>query len=83
MTATLLLLSPEPLIDLFLGPLVEMVPPHLRVVVQGRDQYDVPAIDYFLSFRPPKGFVASLPNLKSATNVVTQSSSSAIASGVP
>jgi glyoxylate/hydroxypyruvate reductase A len=63
-TATLLLLSPEPLIDLFLGPLVEMVPPHLRVVVPGRDQYDVPAIDYFLSFRPPKGFVASLPNLK-------------------
>jgi glyoxylate/hydroxypyruvate reductase A len=63
-TATLLLLSPEPLIDLFLGPLVESAPPNLRIVVHGRDSYAVPSIDYFLSFRPPKGFVASLPNLK-------------------
>lgn len=36
----------------------------LDSVVHGRDSYAPEAIDYVLSFRPPPGFLKTLPNLK-------------------
>ncbi|HEY2444534.1 MAG TPA: glyoxylate/hydroxypyruvate reductase A [Rhizomicrobium sp.] len=61
--STLLLLAPESLVDVFRVPLVAAAP-HLHILIHGRDSYNREAVDYLLSFRPPRGFVASLPNLK-------------------
>lgn len=36
------------------------------LVLEGKDAYDPAAIDYVLSFKPPHGLIASLPNLKAA-----------------
>lgn len=38
----------------------------VELVIEGKDAYDPASIDYVLSFRPPPGFLASLPNLKAA-----------------
>jgi glyoxylate/hydroxypyruvate reductase A len=38
----------------------------VEVVVEGKDSYDPAEIGYVLSFRPPQGFLATLPNLKAA-----------------
>lgn len=37
---------------------------NLNVFVHGRDEYKPEDIDYTLSFRPPPGFLKTLPNLK-------------------
>lgn len=37
-----------------------------EVVVEGRDAYDPASIGYVMSFTPPPGKIASLPNLKAA-----------------
>ncbi|GAA0550017.1 glyoxylate/hydroxypyruvate reductase A [Rhizomicrobium palustre] len=38
----------------------------VEVVVAGKDSYEPADIHYVLSFRPPQGLLASLPNLKAA-----------------
>lgn len=38
----------------------------LNVFLHGRDEYVLGDIDYVLSFRPPPGFLTTLPNLKAA-----------------
>ena len=38
--------------------------PWLRIVVDGQDAYRPTEIDYALGFRPPPGFLATLPHLK-------------------
>ncbi len=39
---------------------------NVEVVVEGKDAYDPAEIGYVLSFRPPPGLLARLPNLKAA-----------------
>ena len=46
--------------------LTELPLDHAEVVVEGRDRYDPEAIDYVMSFTPPPGKIAALPNLKAA-----------------
>ncbi len=41
----------------------------LNVLLHGRDSYRPDAIDYVLSFRPPPGFLKTLPNLKTIFSV--------------
>ena len=38
----------------------------VEVVVEGKDSYNPAEIDYVLSFRPPQGLLAGLPNLTAA-----------------
>lgn len=37
-----------------------------EVIIEGRDAYDPASIDYVMSFTPPPGKIATLPNLKAA-----------------
>ena len=37
-----------------------------EILVEGRDAYDPSSIDYVMSFAPPPGKIAALPNLKAA-----------------
>src|SRR4051794_9581231 len=60
---TLLLAMPVNWAPLWVGPLAEITP-ELKVSVQGRDAFAVEDIDYVLTFRPPHGFLKTLPNLK-------------------
>jgi glyoxylate/hydroxypyruvate reductase A len=60
---TLLLAVPVAWAPLWTTPLSEIAP-DLRVLVQGRDQFDPVSIDYVLSFRPQPGFLKTLPGLK-------------------
>ncbi len=60
---TLLLSVPLSWVPMWTGPLGEIVP-DLKLVVQGQDTFDPAAIDYVLSFRPPPGFLKTLPKLK-------------------
>ena len=58
---TLLLAVPVTWAGLWTTPLAEMAP-ELKVVVQGRDEYDPVSIDYVLGFRPQPGLLKTLPN---------------------
>jgi glyoxylate/hydroxypyruvate reductase A len=60
---TLLLVVPVNWAPLWLRPLAEIAPA-LRVLVHGRDELSVEDVDYVLTFRPPHGFLKTLPNLK-------------------
>ncbi len=61
--ATLLLAVPVAWAGLWTGPLADMAP-DLIVKVHGRDEYDPASVDYALGFRPERGFLKTLPNLK-------------------
>jgi glyoxylate/hydroxypyruvate reductase A len=61
--STLLLIVPLGWAALWITPLAEIAP-ELRVVVHDRDAYDTNDIDYALTFRPPRGLLSALPNLK-------------------
>lgn len=63
--STILLSAPTSWGDVWLRPIAEIAPEH-RICVDGRDSYRPDEITYVLSFRPPKGLLASLPNLKLA-----------------
>jgi glyoxylate/hydroxypyruvate reductase len=65
---TLLLSVPLSWVPMWTGPLGEIVP-DLKLVVQGQDTFDPAAIDYVLSFRPPPGFLKTLPNIKAVFSV--------------
>jgi len=58
-TPTLLMVVPEKWSGLWETPLGA-----LNLVLHGRDAYAPQDVDYVLSFRPPSGLLASLPNLK-------------------
>jgi glyoxylate/hydroxypyruvate reductase A len=58
-TPTLLMVVPEKWSGLWETPLGA-----LNLVLHGRDAYAPEDVDYVLSFRPPSGLLASLPNLK-------------------
>jgi len=60
---TLLFVVPQNWAPLWEG-LVRAARPDLTVLVQGRDAYAPGDVDYALSFRPPPGLFASMPNLK-------------------
>ena len=60
---TLLLVVPLHWTSVWIGPLAEIAPA-LNVRVHERDEYDGADIDYVLTFRPPRGVLKSLPNLK-------------------
>jgi glyoxylate/hydroxypyruvate reductase A len=60
---TLLLVVPPTWAPLWLGPLAEIAP-DLKVRVHGRDTFAIEDIDYVLTFRPPHGFIKTLPKLK-------------------
>jgi glyoxylate/hydroxypyruvate reductase len=60
---TLLIVVPAAWAGLWTVPLAEIAP-DLVVRVHGRDEFAPDAIDYVLSFRPPPGFLKTLPNLK-------------------
>jgi glyoxylate/hydroxypyruvate reductase A len=62
---TILLSVPVVWADVWTAPLRELAPP-FRLYVHDRDTYAPGDIDYVLSFRPPAGLLASLPNLKVA-----------------
>jgi glyoxylate/hydroxypyruvate reductase A len=61
--STLLLIVPTKRVDMWTIPLAQMAP-DLIVKVHGQDEYDPATIDYALSFRPPPGLLATLPNLR-------------------
>lgn len=65
---TLLLSVPLSWAPLWTIPLGEITP-DLKLVVQGRDEFDPASIDYVLSFRPPPGFLKTLPNVKAIFSV--------------
>lgn len=65
---TLLLSVPLSWAPLWTGPLGEIAP-DLKLIVQGRDEFDPASIDYVLSFRPPPGFLKTLPNIKAVFSV--------------
>ncbi|MGA9793923.1 MAG: glyoxylate/hydroxypyruvate reductase A [Rhizomicrobium sp.] len=65
---TLLLCVPVGWGSLWTGPLSQIAP-DLKLVVQGRDEFDPAAIDYALSFRPPPGFLKTLTNVKAVFSV--------------
>ncbi|HEX4534502.1 MAG TPA: glyoxylate/hydroxypyruvate reductase A [Rhizomicrobium sp.] len=65
-TPTLLLVVPLSWAGLWTGPLAQH---DLKVLVHGRDDYAPGDIDYVLSFRPPPGFLKTLPNLKAIFSV--------------
>lgn len=65
---TLLLSVPLSWAPLWTVPLGEMAP-DLKLVVQGRDEFDPAQIDYVLSFRPPPGFLKTLSNVKAIFSV--------------
>jgi glyoxylate/hydroxypyruvate reductase A len=65
---TLLLSVPLSWAPLWTNPLGEIAP-DLKLVVQGRDEFDPASIDYVLSFRPPPGFLKTLPNIKAVFSV--------------
>jgi glyoxylate/hydroxypyruvate reductase A len=65
---TLLLSVPVNWAPLWTVPLGEIAP-DLKLVVQGREEFDPASIDYVLSFRPPPGFLKTLPNLKAVFSV--------------
>jgi glyoxylate/hydroxypyruvate reductase A len=60
---TLLLAVPVTWAGLWTGPLADMAP-DLKVVVQGRDEFDPASIDYVLGFRLQPGFLKTLPNIR-------------------
>jgi glyoxylate/hydroxypyruvate reductase A len=60
---TLLIVVPTAWAGLWTVPLAEIAP-DLTVRVHGRDEFEPEAVDYVLSFRPPPGFLKTLPNLK-------------------
>lgn len=60
---TLLIVVPAAWAGLWTVPLAEIAP-DLVVRVHGRDEFAPEAVDYVLSFRPPPGFLKTLPNLK-------------------
>lgn len=60
---TLLIVVPAAWAGLWTVPLAEIAP-DLAVRVHGRDEFEPAAVDYVLSFRPPPGFLTTLPNLK-------------------
>jgi glyoxylate/hydroxypyruvate reductase A len=60
---TLLIVVPTGWAGLWTVPLAEIAP-DLTVRVHGRDEFEPGAVDYVLSFRPPAGFLKTLPNLK-------------------
>jgi glyoxylate/hydroxypyruvate reductase A len=45
------------------------IAPDLKLVVQGRDEFNPASIDYVLSFRPPPGFLKTFPKLKAVFSV--------------
>jgi glyoxylate/hydroxypyruvate reductase len=65
---TLLLSVPLNWAPLWTTPL-GAIAPDLKLVVQGRDEFDPASIDYVLSFRPPPGFLKTLPKLKAVFSV--------------
>jgi glyoxylate/hydroxypyruvate reductase A len=65
---TLLLSVPLSWAPLWTIPLGEMAP-DLKLIVQGRDEFDPATLDYVLSFRPPPGFLKTLPNVKAVFSV--------------
>jgi glyoxylate/hydroxypyruvate reductase A len=65
---TLLLSVPVSWAPLWTGPMGEMAP-GFKLVVQGRDEFAPASIDYVLSFRPPPGFLKTLPNVKAVFSV--------------
>lgn len=65
---TLLLSVPLSWAPLWTGPLGEIAP-DLTLAIQGRDAFDPASIDYVLSFRPPPGFLKTLPNIKAVFSV--------------
>jgi glyoxylate/hydroxypyruvate reductase A len=62
---TILISVPVAWADVWTKPLLELTP-SLRLLVHDRDAYAPGDIEYILSFRPPAGLVASLPNLNVA-----------------
>jgi glyoxylate/hydroxypyruvate reductase A len=62
---TILVSLPLVWADVWTAPFAELAP-SLRVFVHERDTYPPASIDYVLSFRPPRGLLKSLPNLKVA-----------------
>jgi glyoxylate/hydroxypyruvate reductase A len=61
--ATLLVVLPAGLAKFWTEPMAQHAP-WLRIVVDGQDAYRPTEIDYALGFRPPPGFLATLPHLK-------------------
>ncbi len=62
---TLLISVPASWGNVWTAPIEELAP-SFTLFVHERDAYAPEAIDYILSFRPPAGLLASLPNLKVA-----------------
>lgn len=60
---TLVFLSPIPQAELWTVPLAQLMP-ELKVAVHGRDSVAPETVDYTLLFRPPPGFLAQFPNLR-------------------
>jgi glyoxylate/hydroxypyruvate reductase A len=60
---TLLLLVPVSWAGLWTTPLGEIAP-ELNMRVEGRDTYERGDVDYVFTFRPPHGFLKTLPNAK-------------------
>jgi glyoxylate/hydroxypyruvate reductase len=65
---TLLLSVPVNWAPLWTTPLGEIAP-DLHVLVQNREPFDPASVDYVLSFRPPPGFLKTLPKLKAVFSV--------------
>ncbi|HTK80525.1 MAG TPA: glyoxylate/hydroxypyruvate reductase A [Rhizomicrobium sp.] len=60
---TLLLVVPISWAGLWTGPLAEIAP-DIAIRVHGRDKFDPADVDYVITFRPPAGFLKTLPKLK-------------------
>jgi glyoxylate/hydroxypyruvate reductase A len=60
---TLLLVVPLGWAGLWTAPLAEIAP-DMAVRIHGRDAFAAEDIDYVLTFRPPPGYLKTLPNLK-------------------
>jgi glyoxylate/hydroxypyruvate reductase A len=61
--STLLLVAPQHWTEVWTGPLAEIAS-QMNVRVHGLDEYDGDEVDYVLTFRPPHGYLKTLPNLK-------------------
>jgi glyoxylate/hydroxypyruvate reductase A len=61
--STLLLVVPLGWAGLWTHPLAEIAP-DLKVWVESRDAHDPAEVDYVFTFRPPHGFLKTLPNAK-------------------
>jgi glyoxylate/hydroxypyruvate reductase A len=61
--STLLLVVPPHWLKVWTGPLAEIAP-QLNVRAHGLDDFDNRDIDYVLTFRPPHGYLKTLPNLR-------------------